>query len=81
MRREHRSPAEIEAQIQAQIHAARDQIEATRARVNKRTGRDLAAATGIAILLGVVLLASLLWVKTLFMLFATALVGFALASS
>ena len=51
MRREHRTPAEIEAQIQAQIHAARDQIEATRARVNKRTGRDLAAATGIAILL------------------------------
>ncbi len=78
MRREHRSPAEIEAQIQAQIHAARDQIEATRARVNKRTGRDLAAATGIAVVLGVVLLASLLWVKTLFMLFATVLVGFAL---
>lgn len=78
MRREHRSPAEIEAQIQAQIHAARDQIEATRARVNKRTGRDLAAATGIALVLGVVLLASLLWVKTLFMVFATVLIGFAL---
>ena len=78
MRREHRSPAEIEAQIQAQIHAARDQIEATRARVNKRTGRDMAAATGIAIVLGVVLVASLLWVKTLFMVFAIVLVGFAL---
>ena len=34
MRREHRTPAEIEAQIQAQIHAARDQIEATRARAD-----------------------------------------------
>jgi phosphatidate cytidylyltransferase len=76
--REHRSAAEIEAQIQAQIHAARDQIEATRARVNKRTGRDLAAATGIALLLGGVLLASLLWVKVLFMVFATVLIGFAL---
>ncbi|MEV7529097.1 phosphatidate cytidylyltransferase [Agrococcus sediminis] len=78
MRREHRSAAEIEAQIQAQIHAARDQIEATRARVNKRTGRDLAAAVAIGVVLGAVLLASLLWVKTLFMLFATVMVGFAL---
>jgi phosphatidate cytidylyltransferase len=78
MRKEHRRAAEIDAQIQAQIHAARDQIEATRARVNKRTGRDLAAAVGIGLLLGVVLLASLLWVKTLFMLLATVMVGFAL---
>ncbi|MCR8671150.1 phosphatidate cytidylyltransferase [Agrococcus sp. HG114] len=78
MRKEHRSAAEIDAQIQAQIHAARDQIEATRARVNKRTGRDLAAAIGIGLLLGGVLLASLLWVKTLFMVFATVMVGFAL---
>ncbi|SDR70341.1 phosphatidate cytidylyltransferase [Agrococcus carbonis] len=78
MRREHRSAAEIEAQIQAQIHAARDQIEATRERVNKRTGRDLAAAIGIALVLGGALLASLLWVKTLFMAFATVLIGFAL---
>ena len=78
MRREHRSAAEIEAQIQAQIHAARDQIEATRARVNKRTGRNLAAAIGIALVLGGALLASLLWVKTLFMVFATVLIGFAL---
>ena len=77
MRREHRSAAEIEAQIQAQIHAARDQIEATRARVNKRTGRNLAAAIGIALVLGGALLASLLWVKTLFMVFATVLIGFA----
>jgi phosphatidate cytidylyltransferase len=78
MRKEHRSAAEIDAQIQAQIHAARDQIEATRARVNKRTGRDLAAAIGIGLLLGALLLASLLWVKTLFMLLGTVMVGFAL---
>lgn len=78
MRREHRGGAEIEAQIQAQILAARDQIEATRARVNKRTGRNLAAAIGIALVLGVALLASMLWVKTLFMLFALVLIGFAL---
>ncbi len=78
MRREHRSAAEIEAQIQAQIHAARDQIEATRDRVNKRTGRDLAAAVGIGLVLGLVLLASLLWAKVLFMAFATVLIGFAL---
>ncbi|WP_425844926.1 phosphatidate cytidylyltransferase [Agrococcus sp. TSP3-2-1] len=78
MRKEHRSAAEIDAQIQAQIHAARDQIEATRARVNKRTGRDLAAAIGIGLLLGALLLASMLWVKELFMLFGTVMVGFAL---
>ena len=78
MRKEHRSAAEIDAQIQAQIHAARDQIEAARARVNKRTGRDLAAAIGIGLLLGGLLLASLLWVKTLFMLLGTVMVGFAL---
>ena len=78
MRREHRSAAEIEAQIQAQIHAARDQIEATRERVNKRTGRNLAAAIGIALVLGGVLVVSLLFVKVLFMVFATVLIGFAL---
>lgn len=78
MRKEHRSAAEIDAQIQAQIHAARDQIEATRARVNKRTGRDLAAAIGIGLLLGALLLASMLWVKELFMLLGTVMVGFAL---
>lgn len=78
MRREHRSAAEIEAQIQAQISAARDQIEATRERVNKRAGRNLAAAIGIGVLLGGALLASLVWVKALFMVFATVLIGFAL---
>lgn len=78
MHKEHRSAAEIDAQIQAQIRAARDQIEATRARVNKRTGRDLAAAIGIGLLLAALLLASLLWVKTLFMLLGTIMVGFAL---
>lgn len=78
MRREHRSGAEIEAQIQAQIHAARDQIEATRARVNKRTGRNLAAAIGIGAVLGFAVVASLVWVKTLFMVFALVLIGFAL---
>lgn len=78
MRREHRSAADIEAQIQAQIHAAREQIEATRERVNKRTGRNLAAAVGMAIVLGGALLVSLLFVKTLFMVFATVLIGFAL---
>ena len=78
MRKERRSAAEIDAQIQAQIHAARDQIEATRARVNKRTGRDLTAAVAIGLLLGGLLIASLLWVKALFTLFATVMVGFAL---
>ncbi|GAA3601987.1 phosphatidate cytidylyltransferase [Agrococcus terreus] len=78
MRREHRSAAEIEAQIQAQILAAREQIEATRDRVNRRTGRDLAAAVLIALALGGALIASLVWVKALFMVFATALIGFAL---
>lgn len=78
MRREHRSAAEIEAQVQAQIHAARDQIEGTRARVNKRTGRDLAAAIAIGLVLGGALLASLLFVKSLFMVLATVLIGFGL---
>lgn len=78
MRREHRSAAEIEAQIQAQIHAARDQIEATRDRVNKRTGRNLAAAIGIALVLGGALLVSVIFVKALFMVFGTVLIGFAL---
>ncbi|WP_413319492.1 phosphatidate cytidylyltransferase [Agrococcus sp. 1P02AA] len=78
MRREHRSAAEIEAQIQAQINAAREQIEATRERVDKRTGRNLAAAIGIALVLGAALLVSLLFVKVLYMVFATVLIGFAL---
>lgn len=78
MRREHRSAAEIEAQIQSQINAAREQIEATRERVNKRAGRNLAAAIGIGLVLGGALVVSVLFVKTLFMVFATVLIGFAL---
>ncbi|MBP2435758.1 phosphatidate cytidylyltransferase [Microbacterium amylolyticum] len=45
---------------------ARDQIEATNERIKNRTGRDLFAAIGVGILAGVIVLASLLFVKWVF---------------
>lgn len=85
-KKQHRPPtrAEFEARAQAtradfeaRAHDARDKFDATNEKIRARTGRNLLAAIGVGVGLGVLLLASLLFFKPLFILFGGALIGFA----
>lgn len=72
------------ADLEHRIEDARAQFDATQAKINQRTGRNLLAAIGIGVLLGALLLVSLLIFKWLFMVLAGALIGltvFELASA
>lgn len=66
----------LEEDFKAQVAVRRAQLDATTVKIEERTGRNLPMAILIGILLGVALLASLIFVKAFFMLFAAALVGF-----
>ncbi len=63
-------------EFEAQVKHARDQFDATQEKINARTGRNLLAAIGIGVVLGIVLLVSLLFYSELFMPFAAVLIGF-----
>jgi len=63
-------------EFEAQVKHARDQFDATQEKINARTGRNLLAAIGIGVSLGVILLVSLLFYSELFMPFAAVLIGF-----
>jgi len=63
-------------EFEAQVKHARDQFDATQEKINARTGRNLLAAIGIGVALGVILLVSLLFYSELFMPFAALLIGF-----
>lgn len=81
--RAHQTRADIEQHAQhardefeAQVKHARDQFDATQEKINARTGRNLFAAIGIGVGMGVILLVSLLFYSELFMPFAALLIGF-----
>lgn len=63
-------------EFEAQVKHARDQFDQTQEKIKQRTGRNLLAAIGIGVGLGVVLLVSLLFYTWLFIPFAALLVGF-----
>ncbi len=65
------------ADFEARAHDARVQFDATNEKIRARTGRNLLAAISVGAGLGLLLLASLLIFKPLFMLFGGALIGFA----
>ena len=67
------SRAEFEATV-ADIEA---QVRATNEKINARSGRNLSSAILIGLVLGGGLLVSLIFIKSLFMIFAIVLVGFA----
>lgn len=72
------------ADLEHRMEDARAQFDATQAKINQRTGRNLLAAIAIGVLLGALLLVSLLIFKWLFMVLAGALIGltvFELASA
>ncbi|SEC58375.1 phosphatidate cytidylyltransferase [Paramicrobacterium humi] len=62
--------------IERQVRDQRERIDQVNERITARTGRNLVLAIGIGVFLGVVLVVSLIFVKILFALFATILVGF-----
>ncbi|WP_150306766.1 phosphatidate cytidylyltransferase [Planctomonas psychrotolerans] len=75
--------ADIEAQMQsaradltAQVRATRATIDATNERINARTGRNLAFAVLIGLILGVTMIVSLVLVKELFLIVAGLLIAF-----
>ncbi|MEO6310099.1 MAG: phosphatidate cytidylyltransferase [Leifsonia sp.] len=64
------------ADVERQVQATKAQIDATNARIQARTGRDLILAILIGLALGSVLVVSLIFIKALFMIFAIVIVGF-----
>jgi phosphatidate cytidylyltransferase len=75
--------ADIERQVQStradferQVQATRAQFDATNERISARTGRNLILAVPIGLLLGLAMVASLIFIKELFMIVAVVIVGF-----
>lgn len=64
------------ADVERQVQATRAQLDATNARIQARTGRNLILAILIGLALGLVLVVSLIFIKELFMIFAVVIVGF-----
>lgn len=73
-----RRPRSEDQGITEQIRLAREQVEAVNDRVNKKAGRNLPMAIAVALVLGLVVLVSVIFVKELFILVGVGLVGFAL---
>ncbi|MGO1235134.1 MAG: phosphatidate cytidylyltransferase [Microbacterium gubbeenense] len=57
------------------VDRAREQIDATNARIMKRTGRDLFAAIGVGVIAGAAVIGSLLFLKWVFAILALAIAG------
>lgn len=75
--------ADIERQVQAkradierQVQATKAQFDATNERISERTGRNLILAIPIGLVLGLAMVASLIFIKDLFMIVAIVIVGF-----
>lgn len=68
--------SDFENQVRATNDRINAQVRSTNDRINARTGRPLGAAIAVGLLLGFALLASLIFFKPFFMVFAAALIGF-----
>ena len=64
------------ADIERQVQATRAQLDATNERIEARTGRNLVLATLIGLGLGGLMLVSLIFIKSLFMILAVVVVAF-----
>lgn len=71
------SPKEAFEQLESVVSDIEGQVRQVNARIDKRAGRPLGKAIGIGLLLGGIFLGSLLFITELFVVFLTALVGFA----
>ncbi|HKT57884.1 MAG TPA: phosphatidate cytidylyltransferase [Microbacterium sp.] len=70
-------PDDAASALQAHLRSARADFEEANERIKERTGRDLIVAILIALAIGAVVVASLVFLKQLFVLFALAAVGLA----
>lgn len=61
--------------IRSEVDKQRDRIRRKQDEINERSGRNLVFAIGIGVVLGIVVLASLLFIKQLFVVFGIAMVG------
>jgi phosphatidate cytidylyltransferase len=82
--RSHENHSEFKAQVKAtradierQVRATRAQLDATNERIEARTGRNLISAILIGLGFGLLMLFSLIFIKQLFMVVATATIVFA----
>lgn len=66
----------FEGDFKAQMATTRAQLDATNAKIEERTGRNLPAAILLGLVLAGALIASLVFVKAFFMIFAGLLIGF-----
>lgn len=64
------------ADFERQVQATRAQLDATSERIEARTGRNLILAILIGLVLGGAMLVSLIFIKELFMIFASVIIGF-----
>lgn len=62
------------AELETHVSHARDQLDQANERIKARTGRDLVVATGVGLLIGGVILASLLFAKWSFVVIGLAIV-------
>ncbi|MGO4678734.1 phosphatidate cytidylyltransferase [Microbacterium sp. 2MCAF23] len=62
------------AEIETHVSHARDQLDQANERIKERTGRDLVVATGVGLLIGGVILASLLLAKWSFVVIGLAII-------
>ncbi|THG31719.1 phosphatidate cytidylyltransferase [Naasia lichenicola] len=65
------------AELQAQVKATREHFDEAQERINQRSGRNLLSAIVFGVLLGVSMLASLLFIPALFLVVVAVLITFA----
>jgi phosphatidate cytidylyltransferase len=69
-------PGMTRAEFEAKVRERRDQFDRANDKITARSGRNLVSAIGIGLALGLVMVFSLLFIKDIFVVFATVLVAF-----
>ena len=69
-------PGMSRAEFEAKVRERRDQFDRANDKITARSGRNLVSAIGIGLGLGLVMIFSLLFIKDIFVVFATVLVAF-----
>ncbi|WP_238579675.1 phosphatidate cytidylyltransferase [Agreia bicolorata] len=69
-------PGMTRAEFEAKVRERRDQFDRANDKITARSGRNLVSAIGIGLALGLVMIFSLVFIKDIFVVFATVLVAF-----
>jgi phosphatidate cytidylyltransferase len=71
-----RHPGMTRAEFEAKVRERRDQFDRANDKITARSGRNLVSAIGIGLALGLVMIFSLVFIKDIFVVFATLLLAF-----